>query len=93
MKCRKCGYDNDPKSLFCEQCGSKLAKKSKPENSEKERKCPQCKHKNKGEYAFCEICGAPLRAKAPKNLRKDFNCYIQFRSFGWSKLWHLLFFE
>lgn len=70
MKCRKCGYDNDPKSLFCEQCGSKLAKKSKPENSEKERKCPQCKHKNKGEYAFCEICGAPLRAKAPKKSKK-----------------------
>ncbi len=67
MKCHKCGCENSANSLYCEQCGAKISKKT---HSEKEKKCPQCKHINKSEYAFCENCGTSLKEKTTKCHKK-----------------------
>jgi adenylate cyclase len=51
MKCRACKYDNESSALFCEECGSKLA-----------RTCSNCGAEVKASAKFCPQCGTAITA-------------------------------
>lgn len=48
MKCEKCGYSNDDKAKYCENCGASLA-----------LVCPTCGSPIKPGVKFCKECGTP----------------------------------
>jgi class 3 adenylate cyclase len=49
MSCPACGADSPPVAKFCEQCGTRLA-----------RRCPACGQEVGAAARFCPECGAPL---------------------------------
>ena len=49
MTCSSCGAEGSPTARFCEQCGTRLA-----------RRCPACDHEVGPTSRFCPECGAPL---------------------------------
>src|SRR4029453_14164169 len=49
MRCPSCGFENQPESQFCEECGAKLV-----------RACPGCGRDVQPTAKFCPACGTPL---------------------------------
>jgi TOMM system kinase/cyclase fusion protein len=54
MQCLHCQYENLPDAVFCEGCGTKLA-----------RSCPQCQTDNRLSSKFCRKCGTTLTPPTP----------------------------
>jgi class 3 adenylate cyclase len=53
MICPSCDAEGSPTAKFCEQCGTRLA-----------RRCPACDHEVGEAARFCAECGARLDAPA-----------------------------
>ena len=53
MQCPQCQYENLPDSLFCPECGAKLA-----------RLCSRCGVENRLTSKFCRKCGTPLATQS-----------------------------
>src|SRR5215475_1121024 len=49
MHCASCGFENQPESHFCEECGAKLV-----------RACPSCGREVRPSAKFCPTCGTAL---------------------------------
>ena len=49
MQCAGCGFDNQPESQLCEECGARLV-----------RACPGCGREARPSAKFCPACGTPL---------------------------------
>src|SRR5262245_31253317 len=54
MHCASCGFENQPASRFCEECGAKLV-----------RACPSCGREVRPSAKFCPACGTALIVQAP----------------------------
>ena len=53
MHCASCGFENQPESQFCEECGAKLVPA-----------CPGCGREVRPSAKFCPACGTSLEGKA-----------------------------
>jgi class 3 adenylate cyclase/predicted ATPase len=53
MRCASCGFENQPESQFCEECGTKLV-----------HACPSCGREVRPTAKFCPACGTPLSVPA-----------------------------
>jgi class 3 adenylate cyclase len=53
IKCSNCGFENEPGSRFCENCGRPL-----------ERRCPNCGNPASATAKFCRFCGWDLSESA-----------------------------
>jgi class 3 adenylate cyclase len=53
MQCASCGFENQPESQFCEECGAKLV-----------RVCPSCSREVRPSAKFCPACGTPLAGQS-----------------------------
>src|SRR5262245_61979253 len=53
MHCASCGFENQPESQFCEECGTKLV-----------HACPSCGRELRPSAKFCPACGTPLSVPA-----------------------------
>jgi hypothetical protein len=62
MNCPKCGKNNPPDYIYCDNCGSELSS-AMPSGNE----CLNCRHVNPADSAFCENCGSsmPLQTSTP----------------------------
>ncbi len=60
MRCASCGFENQPESQFCEECGAKLV-----------RACPSCGREVRPSAKFCPGCGAALTGKAKIKRQKS----------------------
>src|SRR4029453_14779245 len=49
MQCASCGTQNQPRAVFCEQCGTQLP-----------RACAKCGAAVSAEAKFCQTCGTSL---------------------------------
>lgn len=54
MKCKHCGFDNEPDARFCENCGEAL-----------DQSCPNCGQTVRPGAKFCKHCGFKLAQSAP----------------------------
>lgn len=64
FKCPKCGAEIAANSVFCNSCGTKVARQDEkaPESAPMQtgRICPKCHAMAKEENLFCNYCGAKL---------------------------------
>ena len=60
MHCGSCGFENQPESQFCEECGTKLV-----------RACPSCGREARPTAKFCPACGTSLEGKAKVKRQKS----------------------
>lgn len=54
MKCTNCGFENEDKSVYCANCGKKLA------NKDEESECPYCGESVLKDSVYCEKCGRKI---------------------------------
>jgi class 3 adenylate cyclase len=54
MKCKHCGFENEPDARFCENCGEAL-----------EQSCPNCGQAVRAGAKFCKHCGFKLAQSTP----------------------------
>src|SRR5262245_30524824 len=54
MECSQYRHNNRPEAIFCEACGTPLA-----------RRCPHCQHEVRPGARCCDQCGQALTASAP----------------------------
>ena len=89
IKCNICGYMNDDDSLFCEECGNKLANKKVISVSDT-LFCGQCGAKVLPGSRFCEECGAPVEYKEGKSEFSTHETGHVFDSKNWAEKWERL---
>jgi len=58
--CPRCGAENSPDAMFCNQCGTTMARSTVQLDDNPENICRRCEHTNRVDAIFCTYCGARL---------------------------------
>jgi ribosomal protein L40E len=58
--CPRCGAENSKDAMFCNQCGTTMARSTVQLDDHPENICRRCEHTNRVDALFCTYCGARL---------------------------------